>query len=218
MTFDRSIKIAPSILAADFANFGAECAAAEAEGADFVFEASDVTINDVTTDQPWIGLTVDGEPARIDCDIVDPVIELACDQSRIVLDDRAGGEPVAEVGATEEEDVRDQLLSALLNLGYPRAQAERVVDGLALMRLHQDQAIPYGRRELPGDQGDLSDPHGFLLPPRSEPAGRAHAILPLAARGVAMKPFFSFFYFFSSNCWRPASAPFSMKNSSRPYD
>ena len=25
MTFDRSIKIAPSILAADFANFGAEC-------------------------------------------------------------------------------------------------------------------------------------------------------------------------------------------------
>ena len=45
-------------------------AAAEAEGADFVFEASDVTINDVTTDHPWIGLTIDGEPARIDCDIV----------------------------------------------------------------------------------------------------------------------------------------------------
>jgi ribulose-phosphate 3-epimerase len=36
MTFDRSIKIAPSILAADFANFGAECAAAEAEGADWI--------------------------------------------------------------------------------------------------------------------------------------------------------------------------------------
>ena len=36
MTFDRSIKIAPSILAADFANFGAECAAVEAEGADWV--------------------------------------------------------------------------------------------------------------------------------------------------------------------------------------
>ncbi|KIN70509.1 Ribulose-phosphate 3-epimerase [Sulfitobacter noctilucae] len=36
MTFDRSIKIAPSILAADFANFGAECAAIEAEGADWV--------------------------------------------------------------------------------------------------------------------------------------------------------------------------------------
>ena len=29
MTFDRSIKIAPSILASDFANFGAECEAAE---------------------------------------------------------------------------------------------------------------------------------------------------------------------------------------------
>lgn len=34
--FDRAIKIAPSILAADFANFGAECAAVEAQGADWV--------------------------------------------------------------------------------------------------------------------------------------------------------------------------------------
>ena len=36
MTFDRSIKIAPSILAADFANFGAECDAVEAQGADWI--------------------------------------------------------------------------------------------------------------------------------------------------------------------------------------
>lgn len=36
MPFDRSIKIAPSILAADFANFGAECAAVEAQGADWI--------------------------------------------------------------------------------------------------------------------------------------------------------------------------------------
>ncbi len=36
MTFDRSIKIAPSILSADFAAFGAECEAIEAEGADWV--------------------------------------------------------------------------------------------------------------------------------------------------------------------------------------
>jgi ribulose-phosphate 3-epimerase len=34
--FDRSIKIAPSILAADFANFGAECRAIEDQGADWV--------------------------------------------------------------------------------------------------------------------------------------------------------------------------------------
>ena len=34
--FDRSIKIAPSILAADFANFGAECRAIEEQGADWV--------------------------------------------------------------------------------------------------------------------------------------------------------------------------------------
>ena len=36
MNFDRSIKIAPSILSADFANFGAEIRAIEAEGADWV--------------------------------------------------------------------------------------------------------------------------------------------------------------------------------------
>lgn len=35
-TFDRSVKIAPSILAGDFANFGAECRAVEAQGADWV--------------------------------------------------------------------------------------------------------------------------------------------------------------------------------------
>lgn len=35
-SFDREIKIAPSILAADFANFGLECEAVEQEGADWV--------------------------------------------------------------------------------------------------------------------------------------------------------------------------------------
>lgn len=36
MTFDRKIKIAPSILSADFADFGREIQAIEAEGADWV--------------------------------------------------------------------------------------------------------------------------------------------------------------------------------------
>lgn len=36
MSFDRSLKIAPSILSADFANFGAECRAIESEGCDWV--------------------------------------------------------------------------------------------------------------------------------------------------------------------------------------
>jgi ribulose-phosphate 3-epimerase len=36
MTFDRSIKIAPSILSADFADFGAEIAAIESAGCDWV--------------------------------------------------------------------------------------------------------------------------------------------------------------------------------------
>lgn len=36
MTFDRSIKIAPSILSADFADFGAEIRAVEDQGADWV--------------------------------------------------------------------------------------------------------------------------------------------------------------------------------------
>ncbi len=36
MGFDRSVKIAPSILSADFANLGAEIRAVEAEGADWI--------------------------------------------------------------------------------------------------------------------------------------------------------------------------------------
>ena len=36
MTFDRRIRIAPSILAADFADFGAECRAVMEQGADWV--------------------------------------------------------------------------------------------------------------------------------------------------------------------------------------
>ncbi len=36
MSFSRKIKIAPSILSADFASFGAECEAIEAQGADWV--------------------------------------------------------------------------------------------------------------------------------------------------------------------------------------
>ncbi|MFY9210705.1 MAG: ribulose-phosphate 3-epimerase [Aestuariivita sp.] len=36
MSFDRAVKIAPSILSADFANFGAEIDAIEAQGADWV--------------------------------------------------------------------------------------------------------------------------------------------------------------------------------------
>jgi ribulose-phosphate 3-epimerase len=36
MVFSRAVKIAPSILSADFANFGAECRAIESAGADWV--------------------------------------------------------------------------------------------------------------------------------------------------------------------------------------
>lgn len=36
MSFDRTLKIAPSILAADFANFGAEIEAVEEQGADWI--------------------------------------------------------------------------------------------------------------------------------------------------------------------------------------
>ncbi|MEM8632303.1 MAG: ribulose-phosphate 3-epimerase [Pseudomonadota bacterium] len=36
MAFDRSLRIAPSILSADFANFGQECQAIEAQGAEWV--------------------------------------------------------------------------------------------------------------------------------------------------------------------------------------
>jgi Holliday junction DNA helicase RuvA len=44
---------------------------------------------------------------------------------------RGEGEPGAAPGRPAEQDVADQVLSALTNLGYPRAQAERVVEAVA---------------------------------------------------------------------------------------
>jgi Holliday junction DNA helicase RuvA len=55
---------------------------------------------------------------------------------RDAASDLIAGLALADVEATagpeeEAEDVREQLLSALLNLGYPRSQAEKVVDAAA---------------------------------------------------------------------------------------
>jgi Holliday junction DNA helicase RuvA len=36
-----------------------------------------------------------------------------------------------QVGSSADQSARDQTLSALLNLGYPKAQAERVLEGAA---------------------------------------------------------------------------------------
>jgi Holliday junction DNA helicase RuvA len=50
------------------------------------------------------------------------------------------GLPSASAGAGRAEDVREQVLSALLNLGVGRAQAERVIDG-ALEELGAEAAL-----------------------------------------------------------------------------
>ncbi len=44
----------------------------------------------------------------------------------------AGELPRAEVAADSDAETREQVISALLNLGYPRPQAERVVEAAAL--------------------------------------------------------------------------------------
>lgn len=45
-------------------------AAADAEGVQIAFEASDVELHDVTTDAPWVTAIVNGEQMRIDCDVI----------------------------------------------------------------------------------------------------------------------------------------------------
>jgi Holliday junction DNA helicase RuvA len=55
-------------------------------------------------------------------------VELRDDAEKLAdrLGDQAGGAASAELGIV---DPGEELLSALVNLGYPRAQAERVVEG-----------------------------------------------------------------------------------------
>ena len=45
-------------------------AAAEAEGVNIIFGASDVQVNDITSDAPSVSFTVNGEQQRLDCDFV----------------------------------------------------------------------------------------------------------------------------------------------------
>ncbi len=45
-------------------------AAADAEGASFIFNAADVELHDVTTDRPWVSFVANGEPVRVDSDYV----------------------------------------------------------------------------------------------------------------------------------------------------
>ncbi|MCG8591990.1 MAG: Holliday junction branch migration protein RuvA [Proteobacteria bacterium] len=47
------------------------------------------------------------------------------------MDELLGADAGASLGGTPSEDVREQALSALLNLGTPRGQAERVVEAVA---------------------------------------------------------------------------------------
>lgn len=61
------------------------------------------------------------------------VVELREKASEIAegLPGTAGLPPLASPEEESESETRDQALSALLNLGYPKAQAERVVDSAA---------------------------------------------------------------------------------------
>jgi len=54
-------------------------------------------------------------------------VELRDGATDLIAGAGEGGDLVSP-GEADQEDVREQLLSALLNLGYPRSQAERVVD------------------------------------------------------------------------------------------
>ncbi len=45
-------------------------AAAERENLNIIFESSDVELHDVTSDNPYVTFTTNGEPQRVDCDFV----------------------------------------------------------------------------------------------------------------------------------------------------
>jgi len=97
-------------------------AAADAVGANFIFEADEVQIHDVRTDAPWVTFKSSGETVRIDCDVV-----AGCDGfhgvSRTVIPDSAKTEyeksyPFGWLGVLSETPPLPTLLYANHENGF----------------------------------------------------------------------------------------------------
>ncbi len=84
MGFDRNLKIAPSILAADFANFGAEIEAVEAQGADWIHVVPNLTFGPplVKAIRKHVGTVMD---VHLMIAPVDPYIEAFADAGADIL-------------------------------------------------------------------------------------------------------------------------------------